>query len=177
MLAVETIRCVTIHKRPSMGENVNIVRVLSVSVMLWACSPWAQADNLLKNPEFRFHSRGGSGHLEGRVSHNVACWNTDAWSDITVEHAADAKILRVPSGVVGVVRIGPGKRLYQFNTLPELGCVPGDALSLRVTAAQNGGGRLEIRMTVLRIESADGAWCPKDFGCSDDRTFNRHGRG
>jgi hypothetical protein len=79
--------------------------------------------------------------------------------------------------VTGVVRIAPGKRLYQFNTFPELGCLPGDVLSLTVRGFQTGGGRLEARMTVVRLESADGQWSPEDFGCDDERTFQRHGRG
>lgn len=148
-----------------------------ISLTLAAGTACAEPANLLLNPSFRFHARSAAGYPSGRASHNVACWNTDAWGDITVvaRDAIDAFTPAAP--VVGVARIAPGKRLYQFNTLPELGCAPGDRLSLVVQGFQDGDSRLEARMTLLCLESADGTWCPRDFGCPDDRTFSRQGRG
>ena len=155
---------------------MNTNQIAPVFGMALTCAVSAQTQNLLRNPTFAFHARDAAGRPGGRTSHNVACWNTDTWGDITAVRADDAGVLEVPSGVVGAVRIAPGGRLYQFNNLPEMGCRPGDALSLAVTGAQI-GGRLEVRLTLLRVESADGEWSPKDLGCSDERTFSRHGRG
>ncbi|MBT7298242.1 MAG: SGNH/GDSL hydrolase family protein [Victivallales bacterium] len=156
---------------------MNADRIASALAVLMTGAVGAQTQNLLKNPAFAFHARDAAGRPGGTTSHNVACWNSDAWGDITAAKVGDSGISPRPTGAVGAVRIAPGKRLYQFNTLPKLGCLPGDALSLSVTTAQSGGGKLQIKLSLLRIESADGEWSPKDFGCSDSRTFNCHGRG
>ena len=29
----------------------------------------------------------------------------------------------------------------------------------------------------MKLDSEDGEWSPKDFGCADDRAFPRHSRG
>jgi|APSaa5957512622_1039677.scaffolds.fasta_scaffold01669_5 hypothetical protein len=145
--------------------------------MVTAGSALAESANLLRNAEFRFQPRDASGRPGGETSHNVACWNTDAWGDITVRPVVQADDRAEVDGVVGIVAIAPGKRLYQFNTLPELGCRPGDVLTVAARAHQSGGGRLTARLTLLRIESADGEWNPKNFGCNDNRTFSQHGRG
>lgn len=145
--------------------------------MMTAGGAFAGSANLLRNGEFRFQAREASGRPGGATSHNIACWNTAAWGDITVCPAGGAGERAGSAGIAGVAALEPGKRLYQFNTLPELGCKPGDSLRLTVQARQAGGGRLAARVTILRIESADGEWSPKEFGCNDDRTFSQHGRG
>nr|MBC8443124.1 hypothetical protein [PVC group bacterium] len=133
--------------------------------------------NLLRNPGFRFHARDVTGRPGGTQSHNVACWNCDAWGDITVGSAADVTVFRPTCGKANVVRIRPGKRFYQFATLPEIGCQLGDPLSFSVPGYQRSRGSLRARMTLMRIESADGTWSPADLGISDKRVFSRHGRG
>ncbi|MCA9006696.1 MAG: SGNH/GDSL hydrolase family protein, partial [Planctomycetaceae bacterium] len=125
--------------------------------------------NLLQNPEFQLRKTTGS--EQGR---SALCWNTDRWGDVIggngegkFRHQSTAK----------AVELLPGKRIWQFSTLPELGLKSGDAVSLSVNGYQEQSGALKARLCLMLIESADGQWSPTDFGMPDKRTFARHGRG
>jgi len=136
--------------------------------------------NLLVNPCFAFHSF--TPHRLGKPvnyrSHNVAFWNTDAWGDITVVREANAPAdVRPPFSTGALVRIEPGKRFFQFATLPETGLAHGDAVSLHVFGFQRHPGALIARIRMLKLDSEDGTWRPADFGMRDKRTFPKHGRG
>jgi len=132
----------------------------------------ARAENLLQNPEFalRLTSK------KAERGSSVLCWNTDAWGDVKLV-SADSEGTPSLKSSAKLVSIEPGKRLWQFATLPELGLVKGDTVSLGVKGYQHTGGALEARLCLMLIESADGTWSPRDFGMSDKRTFSRHGRG
>ena len=148
-------------------------RWLSVVAVLALSQVCKSQDNLLRNPEFRFRTpTRGDG-----VARNVACWNCDAWGDLRVTGADKVKAFRPKHAKAGVVRLRPGKRLYQFSTLPEMGLAVGDRVALSVLGFQPNPAALRVRLTLMRIESADGKWSPKDFGCRDKRVFSRHGRG
>ena len=104
-----------------------------------AAQELTQPMNLLANPTFEFHAF--TNHRDGKAisyeSHNVAFWNTDAWGDITVRRESHvAGDLRPAFSTHNMVLIAPGKRLYQFLTLPEAGLAPGEHISLHVYANQ-----------------------------------------
>lgn len=129
--------------------------------------------NLLRNPAFEFHPLAS---VEDKTrSGAVACWNSDAWGDVEARRQPNGDVH--PPAKFNAVMIKPGKRLWQFMTLPEIGCGNGDSLSLSVKGFQESGGALLAKLCVMRIESQGGTWSPKDFGCADSRTFQRHGRG
>ncbi|MGI5818609.1 MAG: hypothetical protein ACOX9R_10995 [Armatimonadota bacterium] len=136
--------------------------------------------NLLLNPRFEFHSF--ANHRDGRAvsyeSHNVAFWNTDAWADITVMRESHApECVRPDFSTGNLVRIEPGKRLWQFVTLPDAGLAPGDTISLSVHGWQPQAGAIEGRVKLMKLDSEDGEWSPADFGMADSRTFPKHARG
>jgi len=136
--------------------------------------------NLLLNPTFEFHvfDNHRLGKAGSYASHNVAFWNTAAWGDITVtreSHAPEA--IRPTFTAHNLVSIAPGKRLWQFVTLPEAGLAHGDRISLHVFGHQAAPKALRARIVLLKLDSADGTWRPADFGMSDKRTFPRHARG
>ncbi|NLO05564.1 MAG: hypothetical protein GX131_07005 [candidate division WS1 bacterium] len=140
----------------------------------------AQTMNLLLNPRFDFHSF--ANHRHGRPvsyeSQNVAYWNTDAWGDITVMRESHAPAEVRPDFSTGnLVRIEPGKRLWQFMTLAETGLTPGDIVSLSVRGFQPQAGALRARIMLIKLDSEDGEWSPAEFGLADQRTFPRHSRG
>lgn len=132
--------------------------------------------NLLCNPEFSFHANDAkrAGDAKGETARTVAFWNTGDWDDMVVMKPSRVSQFK-PSG--NVILIRPGKRVSQFASLPDLGVVSGDRLSLAVEGFQEAGGALTARLCAMRVESADGKWTPKDFNCSDKRSFARHGRG
>ncbi|OGV49510.1 MAG: hypothetical protein A2017_22015 [Lentisphaerae bacterium GWF2_44_16] len=136
--------------------------------------------NLLLNPDFDFHSftNHRDGKAESYTSNNVAFWNTDAWKDITVlrESHADPKI-RPDFSVHNMVSIAPGKKFWQFFSLPEAGLAHGETLSLSVYGYQNSANALKASIKYLKIESEDGEWKPQDFKLSDKRSFPKHARG
>lgn len=146
-------------------------------------APHAQSappSNLLTNPQFAFHAFENHrlGDKASFTSHNVAFWNTDAWGDITVTRPSHVDpAVRPAYGNQGLVSIAPGKKLWQFATLPELGLSHGDHLSLVVGGYQPAAGTLRARVKVLKLDSEDGTWSPADFGFADKRTFPRHSRG
>lgn len=139
-----------------------------------------QLMNLLKNPTFEFHAF--ANHRDGKAvsfeSNSVAFWSTDAWGDIIVRREGHvARDIRPAFSTRNMVSIAPGKRLWQFFTLPEAGLAPGEHISLHVYAHQAAANALRASIKLLKIDSEDGEWSPKDFGCSDERTFARHARG
>jgi hypothetical protein len=128
--------------------------------------------NLLRNPLFGFHSR----EEASESGNNVTCWNTDCWGDITAVSGSRKSELPL-NAAENIVRIEPGKRLWQFAALSELGLANGDSVSLAVKGYQEAPEALRTRLCLMLIESAEGTWSPQDFGFSDKRTFSRHGRG
>jgi len=136
--------------------------------------------NLLTNPGFDFHAF--ENHRLGRAvsytSHNVAFWNTDAWGDITVTRESRVNADIRPAFSTGnLVSIAPGKRIWQFFTLPEAGLAHGDRISLFVYGNQPEPSALRASIKLMKLDSEDGKWSPKDYGMGDARTFPRHARG
>lgn len=152
-----------------------IVLALVASSMLAAAAP-----NLLLNPRYEFHAF--ANHRDGVANsyshHEVAGWNTAAWGDLTVLREAHVDPSIRPTFSTGnLVRIEPGKRFWQFATLPELGLGHGDTVSLHVYGWQATPEGLRARVIPLKLDSEDGDWIPADFGMADTRSFPRHGRG
>ncbi|MBI3946393.1 MAG: hypothetical protein HY321_10780 [Armatimonadetes bacterium] len=136
--------------------------------------------NLLKNPRFEFHSfeTHRLGKATSYFSHNVAFWNTDAWGDIRVLREARAPEHIRPGWSAGnLVSIAPGKKLWQFFTLPETGLAHGDRISLQVYGFQERPGALRAHLKLLKVDSDDGTWMPRDFGMADQREFDKFQRG
>ncbi len=140
----------------------------------------AGASNLLLNPSFEFHAF--TPHRDGKPesfsSHNVAFWNTGEWGDIKVirESHVDAKV-RPAFSTHNLVKIEPGKKMWQFFTLPEASLAHGEFLSLSVQGNQSQARAIEVRLQLMKLDSEDGTWSPVDFGASDKRVFPRHSRG
>ncbi len=140
----------------------------------------AEGMNLLKNSRFDFHAF--APHREGRrlshTSHSVAFWNTDAWGDITVQREAVAPADVRPAYAAGnLVRINPGKRFYQFFTLPEASLAHGDLLSLVAGGYQEEEEALAASIRLMKLDSEDGTWSPSDVGLADKREYPRYARG
>ncbi len=157
--------------------NVNLKTLFVLMIVVFCFLSIGEAgekrvDNLLQNPRFALRKTFDLAE-KGR---SVLCWNTDRWGDVrSLSASSNASPNFKSSG--NLVSIEPGKRLWQFATLPELGLVKGDTVSLGVKGYQGTGGALQSRLCLMLIESADGSWSPKEFGLSDKRTFFRHGRG
>lgn len=136
--------------------------------------------NLLKNPTFEFHTF--LNHRDGKAgdfeSGYVAFWNADAGDDVHVvrESHVDPQI-RPAFSTGNLTAIRPGKRLYQFFTLPESRLAHGDIVSLKVFGHQTQAGTLKARIKLMKLDSEDGEWSPKTFKFSDSRTFPKHSRG
>lgn len=62
-------------------------------------------------------------------------------------------------------------------TLPEAGLSYGDELNLSVHGYQKASGQLKSAIKVMKTDSEDGEWSPKDFGMKDSRSFPKHSRG
>lgn len=139
----------------------------------------AQTMNLLLNPGFDFHSFANSRNASPQVysAGYVAGWNSDAYGDITVSTAPHVPAVRPVVFVRNLVAIKPGKRLYQFILLPEVGLRHGDQVSLSVHGQQQAPDSLIATIRVLKVDSQTGTWKPSDYGCGDTREFPRHGRG
>jgi hypothetical protein len=140
--------------------------------------------NLLQNPSFEFHSFNGhrAGSAREFESGYAAFWNSDAFGDIRVVREAhlggEAEIsIRPPCCARNLACIKPGKRLWQFFTLPEAGLAHGDRLCFKAGGYQSGPGALRASIRIMKTDSIGGQWKPKDFGQSDERTFQKHGRG
>tara|TARA_R110002124_G_scaffold286927_3_gene469282 strand:- start:12796 stop:15300 length:2505 start_codon:yes stop_codon:yes gene_type:complete len=139
-----------------------------------------EAPNLLLNSSFEFHSF--MSHRTGKASdfqsHNVAFWNTEAWGDIEVMRESHvSKPIRPDFSTHNLVAISPGKKIWQFFTLPEAGLAYGDELSLSVHGYQKEANQLKSAIKVMKADSEDGEWSPKDFGMRDSRSFPKHARG
>ncbi len=158
-------------------------RLLVLCVFSLAClalSARGEPSNLLLNPDFEFHvftnHRDSTG--QSHTSKNVAFWNAEAWGDVTVTRVVHAPAeVRPPFFARNMVSIAPGKKLWQFFTLPEVGLLHGDKVSLAVQGFQKAPGALMARVKVLKLDSEDGKWSPKEFGLRDQREFPRHSRG
>jgi hypothetical protein len=125
--------------------------------------------NLLQNPRFQLRKT-----ADPEPGRSILCWNTDRWGDV-IGGSEDSRLNTQWAG--NAVEILPGKRIWQFATLPELKLKSGDTVSLSVKGLQEQSGALKARLCLMLIESADGQWSPADFGMPDKRTFARHGRG
>jgi hypothetical protein len=125
--------------------------------------------NLLQNPQFGLRNTAGS-----EPGRSILCWNTDRWGDV-IGGSGEGKFNLNTSAKA--VEILPGKRIWQFATLPELELKSGDTVSLSVKGLQEQSGALKARLCLMLIESADGEWSPADFGMPDKRMFAKHGRG
>jgi hypothetical protein len=136
--------------------------------------------NLLQNSDFEFHvfDTHRNGGRVGYSSQNVAFWNTDSWGDVKVVREAHvAPEIRPKFSTGNLVAIKPGKKIWQFFTLPEARLAHGEAISLSVFGHQAAAGDLVARISLMKLDSEDGSWSPADFGYSDKRTFPRHSRG
>ena len=166
-----------------MNRAFLLLAALAGGLLLSTDAPGQGADhaaNLLLNPSFEFHAFENHrlGQAVSFTSHNVAFWNTEAWGDITVmreAHVADE--IRPPFSTHNLVAVGPGKKLWQFFTLPEAGLAHGDNLSLSVYGHQSTPDALRARIKLMRLDSEDGTWRPADFEMADKREFPRHSRG
>jgi len=138
------------------------------------------AMNLLLNPTFEFHAFDNhrSGTAVSHTCHNVACWNTEAWGNITVAREAHVSPQVRPVYSAGnLVSIRPGKTFWQFVTLAEAGLAHGDRLSLSVDGHQPAPNSLRACIKLMKLDSEDGRWSPAEFGMADKRDFPRHARG
>ncbi len=82
-----------------------------------------------------------SNHREGRAgsfsSHNTAFWNTESWGDIeTIRESHVSDKIRPEFSTHNIVAILPGKKIWQFFTLPEAGLAHNDQLMLSVHGYQ-----------------------------------------
>jgi hypothetical protein len=145
-----------------------------------AISVNAQKQNLLLNSQFDFHAF--DNHRLGRSTsfkaNNVAFWNSDGSQNVTVyrESHIDRKYLPAFS-VKNAVEISPGKKLWQFFTLPEAALAHGDKISLSVYGWQPSPGALKAEIKLMKLDSEDGTWKPSNFGMYDKRSFPKHSRG
>ncbi len=173
-----------------MGRASLLVLLLSTLLSLIPQSARAKEEvppmNLLANPNFDFHAF--ENHRAGKeasyTSNNVAFWNTDAWGDITVLRESHVEPQIRPSfSTHNLVRIAPGKKLWQFIPLPEVGLAHGDHVSLCVYGYQSEANALAARIELLKLDSEDGTWVPADlgmlkgWGSSDKQRYPRHSRG
>jgi len=138
------------------------------------------SSNILLNPSFDFHTFANhrEGQRESYFSHNVAFWNVDQWGDIQVIRESHVpEEIRPAFSTHNLVAIQPGKKIWQFFTLPEAGLAHGDLLDLSVYGFQTQENGLEAKVLLMKLDSEDGEWSPKDYGMSDARSFPKHSRG
>ena len=160
------------------------ISVVVFSLVLGILQSYSQENkksvNLLLNSYFDFHSfiNHRDGNPVSYSSNNVAFWNTDSWGDIEVvreSHVSDS--IRPKFSTHNLVAIKPGKKIWQFFTLPEAGLAHGDHLNLFVYGYQPKGNMLKAKIKLMKLDSEDGDWSPKTFGMEDERTFQKHSRG
>ena len=153
--------------------------VITTLLLMCAGSP-AAGENLLLNPTFDFHSftNHRDASRESWKSGYVAFWNAGAHGDVTVmrESHVDVKV-RPPFATRNLVTIASGKTISQFLTLGEAGLAHGEQVSLHVFGRQSKPRALRARIRMLKTDSQDGTWSPKQFRQADARRFHRHGRG
>lgn len=136
----------------------------------------ADLRNLLVNPDFDFHAfmNHRAGERNSHTAHQVACWNTDSPLDVTVTRSS-----HVPASVLSdcfvrnAVKIEPGKRFYQFFTLPEARLIANQKISLNFWATVGIKGVVKQ----MAFDREDGEWSPQQFGMADKRTFPKCSRG
>jgi hypothetical protein len=136
--------------------------------------------NLILNSYFDFHSfiNHRDGNPVSYSSKNVAFWDTDSWGDIEVvreSHVTDS--IRPKFSTHNLVMIKPGKKIWQFFTLPEVCLAHGEQVNLSVYGYQPKGNMLKAKIKLMKLDSEDGEWSPKAFGMEDGRTFPKHSRG
>ncbi len=155
-----------------------VIRSTMVAIIALGCAQVTMANdlhahaNLLRNPKFDLRARTGA------FDENpwVTCWNVVRWNDVVVADEAKKQTLKV-AAPGNIVCVKPGKRIWQFAALPDLGLNNGDVVSLAVKGVQEESKALHARLCAMMIESADGNWSPAEFELHDKRTFARHGRG
>lgn len=153
---------------------------LLAAIFIFAAAARAQTPaNLLLNPALDFHcfenSRTGQG-AEFK-SGSIACWNQNAYGDAEAWRAARQTAFRSSFATDNVVVIHPGKTLHQFALLAEMGLDGGEHVSLSVFGHQTKPKSLSAAIRMMRLDSDEGTWSPKDFDMSDARTFPKHSRG
>ena len=151
-----------------------VMLILSVTV-LEAQTPM----NLLVNPNFDFHCFDNSRTATATSwkAGYVACWDADAYNDLTVISAPHADGLKLQTFARNVVTLKPGKKMNQVIFLPEVGLRHGDVVSLSAYGQQKAPESLQAAVHVLKIDSQTGKWKPSDFGQADQREFPKHSRG
>jgi len=151
-----------------------------VALSFFVSSANAQNQNLLLNSQFDFHVFGNHrlGNRSSFKANNVAFWNSGGPKNINVyrESHVDKKCLPAFS-VKNAVQIPPGKKLWQFFTLPEASLAHGDKISLSVYGWQADTKALKAEIKLMKLDSEDGDWKPSDFGMHDKRSFPKHSRG
>lgn len=174
------------------GGVVNVRRTCSRlwTVMALLLAVWGLPDlcgeetgpvqNVLLNPYFEFHAFENHrlGHGASWVSHDVAFWNTGAWGDLTVMRESHVKPdVRPDFTCHNMVRLSPGRKMWQFFTLSEAGLAHREKVSLYVYGFQAVPTSLVARIKLMKLDSEDGEWTPRDFGLKDERTFPKYARG
>lgn len=156
-----------------------LILMVAVNIFLFSQNK-TSSENLLLNPRFEFHSF--VNHREGKPisysSGNAAYWNTETWGDIEVvreSHVPDS--IRPDFYAGNLIKIKPGKKIWQFFTLPEAGLSHGEKISLKVFGYQPKENMISARIKLMKLDSEDGEWSPGDLGFKDKRTFPKHSRG
>jgi hypothetical protein len=156
---------------------VNTRLTVVIAFLLAAAPAWADGPdrgNLLVNPAFRFHAFTNSreGKAASYTSGEIACWNQDAYGGAEVCRAARTAAFRPRFPVENLVVIHPGKRLYQFSLLVDMGLDHGDRVSFSVYGHQAAADSLSASLHLVRLDSQAGEWT-----APDRRTFPKHSRG
>ncbi|MDB6140401.1 MAG: hypothetical protein JWO94_3473 [Verrucomicrobiaceae bacterium] len=156
------------------------LRSCLVPLLLLTASVSAQtASNLLLNSAFNFHSFDNSrtGTAAEFKSGGIACWDQAAYADAEAFRATRQTSFRPPFAVDNVVVIHPGKSLQQFSLLADMGLDGNEHVSLTAFGHQSKPGSLRAAIRMMKLDSEEGTWKPKDFGFSDARIFPKHARG
>ncbi len=156
------------------------LRRVTVALALLAGVSAAQSQtNLLLNPQFDFHCFDNSRDASAKVysAGYVACWNSDAYGDVTATTSPHVESVKTTVHVRNLVAIHPGKRLQQVVFLPDIGIRHGEQVSLSVHGQQTAPDSLRATVHVMKIDSQTGKWVPKELGMGDSREFPRHSRG
>lgn len=137
------------------------------------------AGNLLLNPAFNFHSFDNSrtGAAPEFSAGSIACWDQSKYGDAEAFRATRQTAFRPSFAVDNVVVIHPGKSLQQFALLAEMGLDGNEHVSLSVFGHQARPKSLRAAIRMMKLDSEEGSWSPKDFGFSDARVFPKHSRG
>jgi len=151
-----------------------------VAFALIAATASAQtAANLLLNPALNFHSfensRSGQG-VEYKAG-AIPCWDQEAYGGAEAYRAARQTAFRPSFAVDNAVVIHPGKSLHQFSLLAEMGLDGAEHISLSVFGHQAKPRSLRAAIHMMRLDSEEGTWSPKDYELTDARTFPKHSRG